>query len=139
MLNLVKLGRILSDPKLEEKADISMQKFASEVKRATYAYTFLLSALDFFKGSSFEIVVVGDNTAETTQKMIDAINSEYIPNKIVILKETKDKDIVKIVDILQNYNQINDQSTVYICKQFVCKQPTNDITKMLVLLKEDED
>ncbi|MCK4896521.1 MAG: thioredoxin domain-containing protein, partial [Candidatus Heimdallarchaeota archaeon] len=31
MLNLVKLGRILSDPKLEEKADVLMQNFASEV------------------------------------------------------------------------------------------------------------
>ncbi len=139
MLNLVKLGRILSDPKLEEKADVLMQNFASEVKRAPYAYTFLLSALDFFKGPSFEIVVVGDNTAETTQKMLETINSEYVPNKIVILKDAKDEDIVKIVDILQNYNQINDQPTVYICKQFVCKQPTNDITKMLELLKDEED
>ncbi len=139
MLNLVKLGRILSDPKLEEKADVLMQNFASEVKRAPYAYTFLLSALDFFKGPSFEIVVVGDNTAETTQKMIETINSEYVPNKVVILKDIKDEEIVKIVDILHNYNQINDQTTAYICKQFVCKQPTNDIVKMLELLKEDED
>ncbi len=138
MLNLVKLGRILSDPKLEEKADILMQNFASEVKRIPYAYTFLLSALDFFKGPSFEIVVVGDRTAETTKKMIESINSEYIPNKIVILKDSKDENIVKIIDVLQNYHQINEQPTVYICKHFVCKQPTNDITKMLDLLMDDE-
>lgn len=124
---------------MEEKADVLMQNFASKVKRIPYAYTFLLSALDFLKDPSFEIVVVGDRTAETTKKMIDTINSEYIPNKIVILKDTKDKDIVKIIDILQNYNQIDEQSTVYICKQFVCKQPTNDITKMFELLKAAED
>ncbi len=139
LLNLVKLGRILSDPKLEEKADVLMQNFASEVKRTPYAYTFLLSALDFLKGPSFEIVVVGDRTAETTKKMIDAINYEYVPNKIVILKDTKNENIVKIIDILQNYRQVNELPTVYICKQFVCKQPTNDITKMLEQLKDDED
>ena len=139
LLNLVKLGRILSDPKLEEKADILMQNFASEVKRIPYAYTFLLSALDFFKGPSFEIVVVGDRTAETTKKMIESINSEYIPNKIVILKDSKDENIVKIVEMLANYNQINRQSTVYVCKNFVCKQPTNDVNKMLELLKENEE
>ncbi len=139
LLNLVKLGRILSDPKLEEKADILMQNFATEVKRIPYAYTSLLSALDFFKGPSFEIVVVGDRTAETTKKMIGSINSEYIPNKIVILKDTKDEEIIKIIDILRNYNQINEQPTVYICKNFVCKQPTNDITKMLEMLITIED
>jgi len=109
------------------------------VTGAKLSYTFLLSALDFFKGSSFEIVVVGNNTAESTQKMIDTINSEYIPNKVVILKDKKGKDIVKIIDILLNFNQINEQSTVYICEQFVCKQPTNDITKMLELLKDEKD
>ena len=139
MLNLVKLGRILSDPKLEEKADVLMKNFASEVKRIPYAYTFLLSALDFLKGPSFEIVVVGDRTADATKKMIESINSEYVPNKIVILKDSEDEKIVKIVDILQNYHQINEQPTVYVCKNFVCKQPTNDITKIFEMLKTIED
>ena len=90
-----------------------MPNFASEVTRIPYAYNFLLSALE-------------------------SINSEYISNKIVILKDSEDEDIVKIIDILQNYNDTNKQSTVYICKHFVCKQPTNDITKMLDLLMDDE-
>ena len=33
----------------------------------------------------------------------------------------------------------NSNLTVYICKKFVCKQPTNNITKMLDLLKDDKD
>ncbi|MBY9000382.1 MAG: thioredoxin domain-containing protein, partial [Candidatus Heimdallarchaeota archaeon] len=139
MLNLVKLGRLLSDPKLEEQANVLMENFASQVQRVPYAYTFLLSALDFFKGPSFEIVIVGDNQSDKTKEMIRSFNSKFIPNKVLILKEIGDDRISKSIEILENYKQINEEPTVYICKQFVCKQPTNDVEKMLELLNSNED
>jgi len=83
-----------------EKADVLMKKFRFRSKKNTFAYTFLLSALAFLKGPSFGIVVVGDRTAEDTKKMIEFFNSGYVPNKIVILKDSKDERIVKIVEIL---------------------------------------
>ena len=74
------------------------QAFSENVKRSPSAYTQLLVALDFAVGPSYEVVVAGTPQAVDTEKMLQAINQRFIPNKIVIFLPTG-PDLSRILQI----------------------------------------
>jgi uncharacterized protein YyaL (SSP411 family) len=137
MMNLLKIGRITSNQEFEEKAEAIMKIFAKQVQRIPDAYTFLLSALDFAIGPSFEVVIVVNEEDDETQEILNSLREEYIPNKVVIYKsEANEKKLVKLLAFLKDYKSINNKTTSYVCQQMVCKKPTNDIHTMLKQLRE---
>ena len=100
------------------------------------------SSLPFSTISGIKASRAGLNTVENvartndTQKIIRFINSIYLPNKVVILKEPDIKNslIEELVPFIKDYNQIKNQATVYVCKNQKCQLPITDIKKMKQLL-----
>ena len=136
MLNLLRLARMTGNSTYEEKADQLGRAFSTSVSGTPSAHTFLLSALDFAAGPSFEIIIAGDAAAEDTQKMLAALNSTYIPNKVVILKDTVGRSSInELVDFVKEYESRDGRATAYVCQKFTCQSPTTDIKKMLKLLE----
>ncbi len=138
MLNLLKIGRITGNPEYDKKASELGRAFSNTVAQAPMAYTQLLCGLDFGIGPSFEVVVVGDPDKEDTQTMLRALNKDYSPNKVVLLKEPeKDSGIASIAEFTKSQAQIDGKSTAYVCLNYICKLPTSDVDKMLELLAAD--
>ncbi|NPD88321.1 MAG: thioredoxin domain-containing protein [Asgard group archaeon] len=137
MYVLLKLGRLTSNPTYEENANKIAEIFAQQVQKMPNAYSFLLLGLDFALGPSFEIVVVGDPDSQETTSMIEELRNQYLPNKVVLFKSTKnEKEISNIIEILKEYKTIENKPTAYVCQEFVCKNPTTDIDIMLNQLGE---
>ncbi|MHA1829528.1 MAG: hypothetical protein ACTSX6_12890 [Candidatus Heimdallarchaeaceae archaeon] len=140
MLNLLKLSRITSNSSYEEKANQLMSYFASQIKQAPVAFTFLLTALDYAVGPSYEIVIVRKKEEERTlQEVLMMLTEHFLPNKIVLIKLIDDKELEKLIPIIKEYTLINNQLTIYVCKNFVCKQPTNNPYIMVKELLKDEN
>ncbi|WDU83279.1 hypothetical protein [Caloramator sp. Dgby_cultured_2] len=103
-------------------------------------YSFLLCAVEFAIGDSLEIVIVGDKTSSGTKNMVKLINEEFLPNKVMILKPT-DKDEAKrlhnIAEYTINQTLLNDKTTAYVCKNFVCNNPTNDPIEVKRLIDDN--
>ena len=137
MLNLLRLGRITGNAKFEEKASEIGRLVSTEVSRFPTGYSQLLMALDFGLGPSYEVVISGKTNAKDTKKMLKAIRSRFIPNKVVILRpaEQEPPDIVRIAKFAENQVSIDGRSTAYVCLNYNCKLPTTDINEMLGLLK----
>ncbi len=137
MLNFLKIGRITSNQEFEEKAEKIMKVFAKQVQQIPNVYTFLLSALDFAVGPSFEVVIVGSEEDERSIEILDSLREEYIPNKVVLFKSKEnEKKIIELLEFLKNYKSIDDKTTIYVCEQMVCKKPTTEKEEMIKLLKE---
>ncbi len=139
MLNLVKLSKMTSEASLEQKADDLMKTFAKQINRIPSAFSFILSSLDFALGPSFEIILVAKEDDEEIKKFVEKIDGQYVPNKVVIIKYIEDDQLIKNIEILKDYKMINNQVTAYVCKDFVCKQPTNDPEIMIKELSKNED
>ncbi len=139
MLNLIKIAKLTSKANLEKKADDLMKNFAKQINRIPSAFSFILTSLDFAIGPSFEIILVTKKEDKEISKFIEKINEQYIPNKVVILKHEEDDTLVKNIEILKDYKMINNQVTAYVCKDYVCKQPTNDPELMIEELSKNED
>jgi uncharacterized protein YyaL (SSP411 family) len=136
MYNLVRLARITGNTDLEEKAKQIGIVFYNEINPIPSGYTQMMVGLDFLIGPSYEIVVVGNKGSSDTKKIINEINSIFLPNKVVILKDpdAKELPIEDIAPFVKDYLKFKNQTTIYVCKNMQCQLPTNSIEKMKELL-----
>lgn len=137
MYNLIRLARITGNTDFEKKAIQIGKTFSNIINELPSGHTQLMTGLDFAIGPSFEIVIVGIKDKKDTQQIIQTINSNYIPNKVVILKEPNKKKskTEELAPFVKNYSQIKNQATIYVCKNQQCQLPTTSIEKMKQLLK----
>ncbi|MEE9553552.1 MAG: thioredoxin domain-containing protein [candidate division Zixibacteria bacterium] len=135
--NLLRLARITGNSEFEEMSSRIVRLFSAEIGRAPTAYTFLLLTIDFAVGPSGEIVIVGDKDSRDTNKMIKAINREFIPNKIVVFKanDGDSKKIDEIVSYISGFEGNTDMPTIYFCRDFVCDLPVNSVDQMMAKLE----
>jgi len=134
MMNLIKLSKLTGDNKLIEKASLLSKTFSIQIERYPNGYSQLLSGVNFAIGPSFEIVIAGNLKDKLTQEMLKEINSMYLPNKVILLKSSGN-NLEKIAEFTRGQEMLNNQTTVYVCRNFVCSLPTTDPNKLLQLLK----
>ena len=85
-----------------------------------------------------EIVVVGPKDSKETESALKIIKSKYIPNKVILFKDTDDRleSITPLAKWTSSHEMINNKTTYYICEDFSCKLPTTDIEQALKLIYE---
>jgi hypothetical protein len=95
-----------------------------------------MCALDFAIGPSLEIVISGLSNNADTKEMLEQLNKQYIPNKIVILRPAEEESpaITKISEFSAAQLSIDGKATAYVCRNYTCSLPTTDIAQMVKLL-----
>ncbi len=137
MLNLLRLSRLTGNPALEEKAAETGQAFSTHIKQMPSAYTQFLVSTDFAVGPSHEVVIVGERSHPETMKMVRALHSVYVPNKVVILRPSDDpsSEIENLAPFVKDYPAHDGNPMAYVCVSNACRQPTADVDEMIGLLR----
>lgn len=126
LLNLLKLGKITANPEFEEKASLLIKSFSKIIKTSPSAFTRFLTSLDFTFGESFEIIIAGKKESADAKLMLKEIASHFIPNKVIMLNDrNREEDISEVIPFLNNYMQIDNIATVFLCKDYICSLPVN--------------
>ncbi len=126
LLNLLKLGRITANPEFEEKASLLIKSFSKIIKTSPSAFTRFLSSLDFTFAKSLEIIIAGKKESADTKLMLKEIAGHFIPNKVIMLNERNgEEDISEVIPFLDDYMQIDNTATVFVCKNYICSLPVN--------------
>ena len=135
----MRIAQITGDSALEEKADILCRVFSDKIKSNPDAFTQLMVAADFAVGPTYSVVVAGKKGKGDTHKIIEAINDQFIPNKVLIQRDTEQipPDIDQISNFVQYFDDQNGKATAYICINKTCKPATQDITKIIKYLKSE--
>ena len=136
ILNLIRIARITEDPEIEAKAVKMESTFSENIKRAPTAHTQFITAVDFKVGPSFEVVVVGKPGATDTLKILNTLNEQFIPNKVLILKDPENpEDLNKIAESLKYKKTVDGKATAHVCAAGSCKIPTTSAEEMLKLME----
>ena len=135
-LNLLRLGRITSDPALEERAAAIGRTFAHRVAQAPTAFTQLLNAVAFAVGPAYEVVIAGQPGSADADAMLAALRRSYHPNKVVIFHPQGDgqAEIVRLAPFIKSQTSLNGKATAYVCRNYTCQAPTTDVEVMLAAL-----
>jgi uncharacterized protein YyaL (SSP411 family) len=136
LLVLIKLSKITGRSDLNELTFKLVETFSGTVSKHPSAYTFFLSAFDFLIGPPFEIIIVG-KSSDDISKIQKLLNSKFIPNKILLYKPTDREDEINLIaPFLTHYKEIDGKTTIYICKNYECKQPVTSVEEMMRLIDE---
>ncbi|MCA2004520.1 MAG: thioredoxin domain-containing protein [Ignavibacterium sp.] len=134
LLNLARLYKITGESKFNELFEIQIKAFAAEIKKMPSVFAQFLIGLDFQSDKSIEIIIASEDKALTEQALKE-ISSLYYPSKIIIqLNAQNFKSLSDRIPYLKNYPIENDLK-IYLCKNYVCEQPTNRIEDIISKLK----
>jgi uncharacterized protein YyaL (SSP411 family) len=135
-LNLLRLAKLKRESSLEQKASELNRAFSKQVGNVPRGHTMFLTALDFAKGPSKEVLIKGEFGSPRTIAMINAIRSHYIPNAVVLLNPPE-KTInfnIPLTGSSEAKDELVEDAVAYVCTNYSCQEPTTDIGRMLELL-----
>jgi uncharacterized protein YyaL (SSP411 family) len=130
-LNMIRLARLTGNTSYEDKASALAKAFSSRQEDITAQNTMFLTALDFFFGPSYEIVIVGNLQSQEAEDMVQALNTRFIPNKVVLFKKETDPTLENLVSFVKNMRTIDRRTTAYFCRAFVCEKPITEAKEVL--------
>ncbi len=135
-LNLLRLVQITGRDEYHTKAEKTLQAFASSLEENPTSMPLMLAAYDFFRAKPKQIILAGKLDSENTRVLLREVYRNYLPNKIVLLADGAEgqKFLSKNNAALGAMVPIDGRTTAFICEDFVCQLPTNDVTVMARLL-----
>ena len=73
-----------------------------------------------------QIVIAGKPGAADTEKMLEAIHSRFLPNKIVLLADGGDgqKLLSQYLPFVADITMLENKATAYLCQNYTCTLPT---------------
>ena len=133
LMVLLKLNRITGNVEYEKKAEAILRLYPPDAAANAQSFSFLLSAADFSAGPSYEVVIAGDPEAQDTRAMLRALRQEFLPSAVVLLRPTNvdSPEIIQVAPFTAAQGAVKGKATAYVCRDFACNLPTNDIEAML--------
>ena len=136
LLNILRLGRMTGNFDFGKMAERIIKTFGETVNQYPSGYTQFLCALDFALGPTKEVVIAGEFSQKETKQVLKEIWRRFLPKKVLLLHSPKDKAIEEIAGFVKEQKAIDGKATAYICVNYACKAPTNDMNKVVQLLEE---
>ena len=130
-LVLLKLGRLTMDQHFTELGEKVLELFSQQLEQSPAYSSAMLVALDFQLGPTQEIIIAGNVDESNVKQMLKLIHGTFLPNSVVLLHEPDkaDSTFYNIVPFIKNHIAIKGKATAYVCENYVCKEPVNDIAK----------
>ena len=144
LMNLIRLGRMTGEPRLEEEAAALCRVFADSVRRIPSAHAQWLIALEMLAAPSCEVVIAGRPEAMDTRGLIDVVRRCRHSRPLLLFRPEGETapEIAELAPFTREMRAINGRAAAYVCSGFSCKQPATDPQELAAILAaggKDED
>jgi uncharacterized protein YyaL (SSP411 family) len=126
-LNFLRLSLLSDDADLLAAARTQLECQAGMAREAPTGFTFYLMAAAMFLAAPQQIVIVGDYNDEQTGRMIEAVQSVFIPFAVTLFKDPANQALGALIPHTERMTPVEGQTTVYICEDYTCQSPINDL------------
>jgi uncharacterized protein YyaL (SSP411 family) len=120
---LIRLSLLTGVDRYRGMAEMILRLVKPAMMRAPSAFGRMLSALDLFLASPYEIAIIGAPEAPETRAMVDQVFKRYLPNKVVAFAPDADSKASQTVKLLEGRGMIDGKATAYVCRNFYCEAP----------------
>ena len=111
--------------------------FHNDVNRAPSSAPSFLQSLLLMEYPGKEVITIGMKNDPYRESFLNRVKETYLPNIVVLVAEDS-QEFKGIADFATKYPKKRDETTIYICENFTCQQPTTKISEALeVILKEE--
>jgi uncharacterized protein len=127
---LLKLSVLLDREDYREKAEAVLENLSGGIARIPGGFGRLLSALDFYLSTPYEVAIIGDREASGTKALLETVYSSYLPNKVVAVRSEDDEEATRLVPLLADRPMREGEATAYVCVNYACQSPTTEPTEL---------
>lgn len=128
---LVQMGYLTGETDYLDKADEMYFTFYEDINRQPSAGTFFIQSLLLTENSTKEVVILqGD---ESSNQIRDILAEKFTPDISLLIAEDASA-FNGIAPFATEYKKLEDKTTIYICENFACQQPTTEISEALSTL-----
>ncbi|MDR3584652.1 MAG: thioredoxin domain-containing protein [Desulfosporosinus sp.] len=131
-LNLLKLARLTGDERWERKAEQQLLAFRNVLEEHPSGYTAFLQALQFALHPSQELILAGSLDAIQLTEMRQTFFSTFRPYASLLYQEGS---LAEIVSWIKDYPLETGHVTAYLCQNYTCQRPVQQIEEFKILLK----
>ena len=132
---LLRLAAYTGEASYEEAARELLRKLSDAMRQYPQAFAESLNAADMLVQGIAEVAVIGAREEQTTVQVMDALQQPFRPNVISAFAED---DVIQhdSIPLLNERSRIAGSTTVYVCRNFVCKMPVTTAAETLALLAD---
>ena len=134
-MNLLRLAHMTGEQDLAVRAGKVLEVFSAQVMASPAECTMFLEAVDFLTGPTQEVVIVGRRDTQAARALLDALNREFLPRCVILLRDEEDAKIARIAPFTAAQRSMDGKATAYVCRSFVCQAPTTSAEAMLEVLR----
>ena len=137
-LNLLRLAQITGDPALAERARKTIAAVSEQLGRFPAAMPQMLCALDASLGKPRQIVIAGPRDSAETRALLREVHAHYLPNKLLLLADGAQGQqwLGERLEFLKTVGPVDGKPAAFVCEDFVCQLPTNEVGKLRELLSK---
>ncbi|MEE8110726.1 MAG: thioredoxin domain-containing protein [bacterium] len=133
---LLRLSVLAGEGECREKGLELMRVFRAMMEKLPAGFSRFFAAVDFYLDTPKEIAIVGSRDADDTRNLLREVHRRYLPNKVLALldPEADAESAGKEVPLLAGKTQLNGKAAAYVCENYTCRAPTNDVGQFAELL-----
>ena len=124
-LALLRLAVLLDKPAYRDQARRTLESNQPMIKRAPRAFLAMLRTVDFLVHPPKEIVLAGYPESSDTRRLLDALHSRFVPNKVVAVLDPAARAPEKRIPLLAVKTLLDGKAAAYVCRNFACRTPVN--------------
>ncbi|HVF85201.1 MAG TPA: thioredoxin domain-containing protein [Abditibacteriaceae bacterium] len=136
---LLSLANLLDHDDLREKAEQTLNAFASRVSQIPQAMPELLCAALQSQTTPQHVVIVGDKNSDDTRELLQTVRIEYSMARSVIVRDENDVHSTAYWNERAPWSkemaQRDNRATAYVCRDFACQNPTTSAQELQEQLK----
>ena len=124
--NLLRLSHYFDNEAYAETAKTMLHNVVPEIAEYPSTFSNWLDLMLNYTNNYYEVAIVGTDVT----KKIKALNSYYLPNKLIIGSDTENN-----LPLLQN-RFVEGKTLIYVCVNKACKLPVEEVEKAVTFIKE---
>src|SRR5690625_2075622 len=130
---LTRMGYLTGETKYLDKAEEMYYTFYEAMKGYAVASSFFIQNLLLTKKPTKEVVILGAKNEPETEKVLAALHGKFLPDVSIIAAENTEQ-LSEVAPFTAAYKQIDQKTTVYVCENFACQQPTTDVERAIEVI-----
>jgi hypothetical protein len=138
VLNLLRLSQMSGNQEWARMAERTLQAFQSRLMASPPSMPQMMVAVNFYLDKPKQILIAGDKDSPDTQAILREVHKRFLPNKVVVLADggPVQQRLAPSLEILETLSRLDGKATAYICENYVCQLPTNEVAVVARLLDQ---
>lgn len=140
-MSLLRLAQLTGRKDLRAAAEKTLARFAFRMREGPSSALQMLSAGDYASGRQQQIVIAGPVDDPATLEMLRLVHSRFLPAKVLlVLPPGKVRErLAKRLPMIKGMVPIDGKPTAYVCVDYACELPTNDLETVRKLLDKEPE